>query len=408
MSHKNDLSRRDLLKIAAATSGVASLGGLVTVPGIFNPQAFAQAGAGEKSAVLIVYLQGGYNALFGSADSFSGAGSFGVTAANQLNLGNGLIVDSSFSTLSAFAKTHMASVGIRHGIAAHGAAKTAQFTSGNQNPAIALAAGLGGDGSIKAANIGSELVPGPKTAVGGVSLQPIADMQSTIDALGGGTPSATMPKRDLAAKGIAASNQMSLTALSGNPDSLVTVKDGYKSAIETLTKPAEVFSAQELMTGYKLTSTAIADFNSKMAGAELMIRAGANVVTVSDGGALGWDTHGDTTGARARQKFLTTIVPGLKTFTDRMLEKTGFNVTVVIFGDFARSLPGSDHASVSVATVIGKSVKLGTTGKVDTAVGLPAGAPPSDGLWGYLAALSKASPATVQAFGGNPHTIITA
>jgi hypothetical protein len=83
------------------------------------------------------------------------------------------------------------------------------------------------------------------------------------------------------------------------------------------------------------------------------------------------------------------------------------NVTVVIFGDFARSLPGSDHASVTAATVIGPNVKLGTTGKVDANVGLPGGTPGVNGLWGYVAAVAKAPAPVVQGFGGNPHTAIS-
>jgi hypothetical protein len=402
MSHRNDFSRRDLLKLTAGISGVMAVGNMV--PGILSSEALAQT-ADSKSAVLIVYLQGGYNALFGSANSFSGAGTFGVNNTNQLNLGNGLVVDSSFSTLSAFAKANMATVGVAHGIAAHGAARTAQLTVGNQNPVLMLAAGMGGSGSIKAANVGAEMIGGNQTAVNGTSLQQITDMKSTIEALGGGLLDPTMPKRELAAKAIAASERMSQSHLQGNPQSLSSMMNGYKAAVDTLVKPAQAFNAVELMTAYGLTGSAVTtDFKSKFAAAELMIRSGANVVTAVSNG--GWDSHGDVTGARVRQKFTAEILPGLKTFTDRMVTANS-NVTVVIFGDFARSLPGSDHASVTVATVIGPNVKVGTTGKVDAAVGLAAGTPGSNGLWGLLATLAKAPTATVQAFGGNPHSAIS-
>jgi hypothetical protein len=312
--------------------------------------------------------------------------------------------------LSAFAKANMATVGVNHGIAAHGAARTAQLTVGNQNPILMLAAGMGGSGSIKAANVGAEMISGPQTTVSGISLQQITDMKSTIDALGGGTLDPTMPKRELAAKAIAASEVMSHSRLQGNPQSLSSMTNGYKAAFDTLVKPAQAFNAQELMTAYGLTGAAVTtDFKSKFAAAELMIRAGANVVTTvsnltTDIGR--WDSHGDVTGAKVRQKFRAEILPGLKTFTDRMVNATS-NVTVVILGDFARSLPGSDHASVTVATVIGPNVKLGTTGKVDANVGLPAGTPGSNGLWGLLATLANAPAATVQAFGGNPHNAIS-
>src|SRR6478735_9017742 len=209
MSRKLDINRRDLFKLTAGTTGAMAIGGVI--PGIWTPEALAQGAA--QSAVLVVYLNGGYNALFSSADSFSGAGTFGVTNTNMLNLGNGLVVDTAFSTLGAFAKANMAAVGVAHGIAAHGAAQTAQFTSNANNPVMLLASGMGGSGSIKAANVGAEMAPGPKTAVNGTSLQQITDMKSTIDALGGGTPDPTMPKREIAAKGITAAEIMSAQRL---------------------------------------------------------------------------------------------------------------------------------------------------------------------------------------------------
>ncbi len=401
-SNKNNFSRRDLIKLTAGTTGAMALGGMI--PGIMTPEALAQ--TATQSAVLVVFLPGGYNALFGSADSFSGAGTFGVTNANMLNLGNGLVVDNSFNTLGAFAKANMATVGVAHGIAAHGSAKAAQFTVGNVSPVLTLASGMGGSGSIKAANVGAEMAPGPGTAVGGTSLQQITDMKSTIDALGGGAPDPTMPKREFAAKGITAAELMSQQRLKGNPESLVSMTNGFKAAFDTLSKPAQPFNAQELMTAYSLTGTAVNSMMAKYAAAELMIRSGANVVTAVAGGGLAWDTHGDTSGQRARQRFAQEIMPGLKVFTDRMVTAQS-NVTVVIFGDFARSLPGSDHASVTAATVIGPNVKLGTTGKVDANVGLPGGTPGVNGLWGYVASVAKAPASVVQGFGGNPHTAIS-
>jgi hypothetical protein len=396
---KGDISRRDLIKLTAGTTSALALGGFV--PGILTPEAFAQ--SATQSAVLVVYLSGGYNAIFTSADSFSGAGTFGVTNNNMLNLGGGLVVDNSLNTLGAFAKANMASIGVAHGIAAHGSARTAQFTVNNANPVLTLAAGMGGSGSIKAANVGAEMAPGPQTAVAGTSLQQITDMKSTIDALGGGAVDPTMPKREIAAKGITAAELMSMQRLKGNPESLASMTNGYKAAFDTLSKPSQPFNAQELMTAYNLTGTTVTSMVSKFAAAELMIRSGANVVTAVSNG---WDTHGDTSGQRARQRFAQEIMPGLKAFTDRMVNAES-NVTVVIFGDFARSLPGSDHASVTSATVIGPNVKLGTTGKVDANVGLPAGAPGVNGMWGLLAALAKAPTSVVQGFGGNPHTAIS-
>ena len=90
-------TRRGLLK------GAAGLAGGVAASQLLPGSAFAQA-AGEKPALLVVFLNGGYNAVFPSADSFAGAGTFGVNGTNQLSLGNGLIVDSSFSKMPLFSQ----------------------------------------------------------------------------------------------------------------------------------------------------------------------------------------------------------------------------------------------------------------------------------------------------------------
>ena len=184
------------------------------------------------------------------------------------------------------------------------------------------------------------------------------------------------------------------------------MNNGYKAAYDTLIKPAEPFNAQELMTAYGLTATNVNDMRSKFAAAELMIRSGSNLVTMVDGGGLNYDTHGDTGGARARNKVAQSVMPGLKVFTDRMLALPDRNVVIVMFGDFARSLPGSDHASVTVATVMGKYVKVGTTGKTDAQVGLAEGTPSINGLWGMLAAAAKAPTSVIKGMGGNPHTAL--
>jgi hypothetical protein len=96
-------------------------------------------------------------------------------------------------------------------------------------------------------------------------------------------------------------------------------------------------------------------------------------------------------------------MPGLRLFLTRMMADPTKNVVTVIMGDFSRSLPGSDHQPNLTATVFGKYVKPGTTGRVAANVGLPAGTPAVPGLYAYLAALLKV-PGTP--FGANPHTSI--
>ena len=148
-------------------------------------------------------------------------------------------------------------------------------------------------------------------------------------------------------------------------------------------------------------TTGVTNFRTQMMAAELMVQAGANVIYAEDGG---WDTHGDTDGATVRNMMGTRILPPLNTFMTRLLEAPNRNVTVAIFGDFARSLPGSDHQGNLTATVIGKNVRVGTTGRGADNVSLPAGTPGIQGLWAYLAAVTRA---VDQPFGANPHTAIT-
>jgi hypothetical protein len=142
--------------------------------------------------------------------------------------------------------------------------------------------------------------------------------------------------------------------------------------------------------------------DAKLAAAELMIRAGTNVVTLSD---TGWDTHGDANGTTVRNK-MNGILPAIKRFLLRMRsesELAAMNISVIIHGDFARDLPSGDHAPALSALVIGSNVKVGTTGKVSDRVTLPNGTGASKEMWSYLAAISKV---TANPFGENPHALV--
>jgi uncharacterized protein (DUF1501 family) len=145
----------------------------------------------------------------------------------------------------------------------------------------------------------------------------------------------------------------------------------------------------------------VRSFASKFVAAELMVRAGANVVVLSDGG---WDTHDDVDGTTVRNKMTSYVLGPMNTFISRMVADTTRNVTLCIMGDFARSLPGSDHQPNLTATVIGRNVKQGTTGRtIPGTVGLPPGTPSIPGLWAYLAAVAKVPGAP---FGANPHNLV--
>jgi hypothetical protein len=393
---KLKLSRRTILQGAAAAGGSAFLLG---EQGLL-PRAFGQ-GAAEP-AVLLIYLRGGYNALFSSADSFAPAGTFGVTGTNTRDLGNSLVVDNAtFGTnLPAAALTRIAAVGVNHGSSSHETASDMQWNNGGRSYALQLASNMGGTAPIRCAVLGGEFPPGPRAAEGAVSMQQITNLSSTIAALGGGPANPDEPLRGPAAAAVQASRDMSRPILERNSNSLRTAGESFQSTMNLLTAPVKTFNYNDLTTAYGVaaTQTAVNNFNMKMLGAELMIAAGARVVIASDGG---WDTHGDTTGNNVRNMMNTRILPGLRTFLTRMLADPARSTTVAIFGDFARSLPGSDHARCTSATLIGSRVRVGTTGKVNANVGLPTGSPNVAQFWALLSAAAGV-PGTP--FGANPHT----
>lgn len=399
--NSNRFSRRSLMQATGAVAGGLAASRLMTGDGLLSRTAYGQV-AGEKPALLVIYTSGGFNAMFGSADSFAPAGTFGVTAGNQRVMAGGLVIDApTFGTLPQYALDHMATVGVRHGITSHGAAQTANMSDGTRSYGLRLASIMGGDAAIKAVNVGTQMMPGPRPAEGGVSLQQVNDMKSTIAALGGATDP-TIPDRKIGAAGITAAQTMSADRLAANPMMMTGMRDGLQSGIDTLTKPVQAFNYAAMAAAYGMPvgATAVNTFPSKIAAAELMITAGANFVVAVDGG---WDTHGDRTGTNVRNMMNTRILPPLRVFINRMMNLPDRNVVVAIIGDFGRSLPGSDHASALNSIVMGKYVKVGTTGKMGANVQLPAGTPSVPGFWSYL---SKVLKVPTEPFGANPHTSI--
>ncbi len=396
MTSRHPFSRRGLIRGGGALAAAAAFR-----TSLWAPAARAAVTA-DKPALLVVYLAGGYNSLFSSADSFVAANTFGVSSTNTQALGGGLVVDkATYGTLDPFSLGHMATVGMRHGVTNHAGAQAATMTNGTHNVLLQLAAAIGGDAAIKAAVVGSNGPPGPRTAEGAVSLQSITDMKSTIAALGGLTDP-TIPDRKIAMGGLTNARAMSASELSASPQALTSVTEGYQAGIDTLSKPVQQFDYTALATAYGIspTATSVSGFTAQMVAAELMITAGANVVFARDSG---WDTHGDRDGAKVRTQMNSRILPGLRTFLKRMIEAPGRNVVVAIMGEFARSLPGSDHAASLSPTVIGKRVKVGTTGRVNASVQLPTGSPGALPFWAYVAnTLDVAS----SPFGPNPHTSI--
>ena len=247
--------------------------------------------------------------------------------------------------------------------------------------------------------LGGGTVPGGRDAENGVTLQTINDMKSTLAALGG-LNDPTLPNRDVAVQALGASQMMSAKTIVTSPRLTRNLGEGYGAAIETLKKPVKMFDYPALASayGFAATTTAVNSFTTQIAAAELMFEAGANVAVAVNGG---WDTHGDRDGSNVRNMMNTRILPPLRVFINRVVADPTRNINVVIMGDFARSLPGSDHAPGVSATVIGKNVRVGTTGRMDATVRLAAGTPQAMGLWSYLARLTNLP---TQPFGTNPHT----
>ncbi len=402
----SNFSRRGFLK--GASIGLGALAGARLLGGRMVGRAEAHA-PGDKPAVLLVYLQGGYNALFCSANSFLGNGAFGVTQNNVKRIGTSdLFVDNStIGMMSTNTLEHMAAIGVRHGLSSHPAAQRAMWHDGARSYPIALSRALGGDAAIRCCAVGKMPPGGGHTAVGDVSFQQVRDLSTTIAALGGVT-SANAPDRALAASGLEAAQRMSQRSLAANPVSARTLAEGYPASVAMLRQEQQDFDYGEMAAAYGLSPdaggrypTVANNFITQVLGAELMIRAGANVVVVN---SQGWDTHGDVSGQQVRTMMKERkMVATLRTFTDRTMALEGRNVVTVIMGDFSRSIPGSNHQANLTATVIGKNVKLGTTGKVNRDVALPSGTPGIKGLWAYIAAAAQAPEAP---FGANPHALI--
>lgn len=400
MNQQRLLSRRSWLK------GFAALGGAAVgtrIGGRFLPE--ARAALPGKAAVVSIFFEGGFNALFSSADSFASAGTFGVTATNAMNVGNGLVVDAStIGALGTFPLTHMAAIGNRHGATDHISAQRNNFSDGSQSYVLQLAAAIGGDAAFKAAALGNLPLPGPSTSQGGVSLQLLRSMDDVSTALGIGPIDTNRPARNAASAALSRSRQMSGAAIAASPKSLSFAKDGYDTVVDSLGKPPLSVDVTKIAQAYGASSgSGLDSIPAKLAAAELMIRSGTNVVTMSD---TGWDTHGDRTGTTVRRRMSAEIIPALKTFLGRLRsdpDLAAMNVSVILHGDFARSLPGSDHAPALSALVIGPNVKVGTTGRVKSDVTLPGNPGASREMWSYLAALAKVS---TNPFGPNPHGLV--
>src|SRR5215813_6107235 len=102
------ISRRTIIQGGAALAGSLALGTLLDT---------AAHKPAERPTLVVFWLNGGPAGLFNSAHSFLRSGSFGVSARNVRDLGNGLFVDAgSFGALAPAESANMASITFRHGI----------------------------------------------------------------------------------------------------------------------------------------------------------------------------------------------------------------------------------------------------------------------------------------------------
>jgi hypothetical protein len=417
------LTRRDLLKAAAAASGAAA-GARILGP--FVPDALA---AGEPSHFVHIFFNGGLNALFaGCADKYLTAGTFGVTSTNVKNLGNGLFTDAStFGTFPKFAHDHWAAIGLKHGNALHttpqnqnSGGERAILRDGGNCYLNQLAYYMGGDSAFKAVYFGDRS-PGyqAQPAFQGTPLQRIVNLGDAVKAAGSDVPDPNAPNRALASAALESAEEMSKRQITTNPGRLAPLSDAYDSAVASLRKaPPKPVTLAELNTAYGLGGkTAVDSYASMLAGAELMIRAaGTNVVNITDFGLASWDFHqtgtgGSLNGSYSRQKFLGTGIFGnaanriapIKTFLERMLNAPDRNVVVCISGELVR-LPSGDHGDGTVAVLLGKNVKPGLSYPVTNQSRFAAGTPGVKQFWAAVAAAVKV-PGTP--FGANPHAALT-
>jgi hypothetical protein len=417
------VSRRSFLHGSAIAAG--AIAG-ARIPGMnFIGDAFADpvTAATETPAVVVVYLSGGYSSIFSTAQSLlnNPNGTFGVTSSNITKVGSSdIYVDSgSFGQLPAASLAQMAAIGVNSGISGHPSAQLAMMhTNQGVSRPLLLAQAIAqqvNDGAPLTCAAMLNKPYGAHPAIGSTSMQVISSLESVMAAYGASTSVAGAPDRSILAKGMAASTAMSKNRLNYNQSSGADLGSAYSTTVNLLNKQGLLtgFDPLAASQAYGFTkvlddlNTGYVNFPGQFLGAELMIRAGAKVVTVVDGPH--WDDHGDPNQAIARSLMADNsgsngrgrnLTSALTAFLPRVAAIPNKNVITVILGDFARSLPNSDHASCLTATVFGKYVKQGTTGVVDQNIRLPAGTPSIDGLWSYLAALAKIG--TVPTFGACP------
>jgi uncharacterized protein (DUF1501 family) len=398
------LSRRTVLGAGASLVAASQL----------PRRAWAQPAA-EKATVVIIFLQGGYNAVFGGADAYVPTNGFGATADNVLDVGNGLVVDrSTLGALPEAVRAHMATVGIYHGMTGHDAAQPAMFTGKTSYP-LALARAFDSGAPLTCVSL-AKSPPGGHTALGKVALTVVGDVAVPIQLISGEAGS-DEPSRENMLRGVLAARALSTKTVQRNPHTLQRLAEGYDALGNALAQPVRPLDWASISAAYGIAggATQVKTLQEQFAAAELMVDAGVDVVLLphSVGGGdcnpLGWDTHNDGDASCNRALFQKYLGPMLPTFLTRMLDKPGRNVVTVVMGEFARTVPSAGHAPFNTPTVFGKYLRAGTTGRPVALgrgqIGLPPETPGIQQFWSFLAAAARAP---TNPFGANPHGALLA
>lgn len=362
----------------------------------------------RKPAVVLIWLDGGYNCLFSSADSCVPDRVFGVNEGNVRPLSNGLVVDATtLGTLPDEVLRHMVTVGVHHGRADHIGGVNIWWNRGGDGPSwpLRLAGALGGSSAFRCVSFRS--LPGSHRATDGVTHSVVPDLSSAL--LCAGAPvGPELPDRTIMGQGLARAIELSRPTFERSPTLLREAWEGMHTAKDALLGPPAAIDWPEIAAAYGLGSSLTIDsFASQLAGAELMIRAGTDVVSVVDRGegalvGFGWDSHGDLDGNSVRT-MMSQRLPALSTFLRRTLAMGDRQVVTAIYGDFARSVFESGHAGGISATVFSPALQNGTTGHAiidGPDYKLPPGTPGVDGFYAFL---SEAA-GVPSVFGPNPHS----
>lgn len=376
--------------------GYAGLAGAAGLALARHPLRALAAPTKPKKAIVLVFLGGGQNQIFSSADSHLAKGHFGVTSSNIRDLGNGVFIDSAFAAgLGTEATSRLGVFGVAHGQSGH---EGGQASFWMDSAPSKLAHLMGGDGALRLVRTGPNAPMATIFPYESANIEVVSDLEPMIAAvstLGGDEPDRSVMASLTGAQAEAFRQHQRLDQ---------STADGIASNFETLGKVLALPSSESgglaaIPAAYGLQGTVVNTMTEQLAAAEMSVRLGANVVIVHDQ-TLIWDFHADLDASAMRARMAERLMPGLRTFLDRTLLDPTLDVSVALVSEFNRSLPGSDHATVLSAPVIGRSVRVATTGRLDERVGLPDGSPSHDGMWSLFAELGGA---VQNPFGPNPH-----